>query len=586
MVPALGAAVLVAVSTALLLAPKAQPGPAPPLTECHQPLAMNILVSPDLEQTVTPLAATYQRAQHDGAGCPRYAMTVYPAPPGNVRQAFRQQWTWLPDDTTSQYFQPTRDVGPQPAIWIPGSSAEAWLVGGDPKAGGSGSGTAPVPSPPAGKGLQISVGDPLAWTRPVVAVPQALADRLPGGPSNHDAGSWRWSALLPALRQAGADLVRPNPTSTSIGLLHTMALYSALDNAGDQIRRLENSLNATIQQDNYRADDDAEMLCRYADIAQRSTHTALLVADRSLTRYLSSSGGCSSKPAPLVRLVLDGVPAMDHPFVTVSEPGHMQAPRLAAAADFERWMRSDADAQDQLRAATGGYPGDVAQADQTRKTMDTYQRQRARGRVLIALETSNSMAEPTGDNNEGSPLDASKSAIEQAMTLLGTDDEVGLLVFNARAAGRPTITTPISLGRLNDKVGGQSRRSQLIAMSGTRADAEADRSPLYEVIDRGLSDLARHRSGPDADVSALVVITYGRRLSGETFTALQSRLGSLQDTAGAVPVHVLAFHGNACKDLAAALAETVGGSCLVTTPGRIASDLRTRLAGLWKGAAT
>jgi hypothetical protein len=257
----------------------------------------------------------------------------------------------------------------------------------------------------------------------------------------------------------------------------------------------------------------------------------------------------------------------------------VQARRHDANADFEHWLHTDPTATDALRKATGAATGSVPDRTDTTRAWTEYLQERASGRVLIAVDNSEPMAESVPGRNEGSPLEGSVAAVRQALTLLGSADQVGVLTFAGRDGHDPRITSLVDLGGLD-----ANRRGRLADLK-ISADLAAGQSPLYQVVDQGLHQLAARRPATATDVSALVVITAGNDLnSGESLVRLQDRLLELPISSGEIPVYVLSFTQAACTDLNKVLADTVGGACTLTQPDSVVGDLRKRLAGLWKGA--
>ena len=523
----------------------------PPAAECGQPLVLVEAVAPDIEPTISGLASRFQDSHRDPTGCPRYSMLVYQATLGDMVRALHQQWSPDSNDRLAEgYFQPTRDVGPEPDGWIPGSSAEAWLAGANDAEA--------IP--------RLRLGKPLGWTEPVVAIPDELLAQLPPGTADRP---WSWGELRPVLRDHTIGLVRPNPATSTAGLLHTMALYSGMDPASGDIRQLEQEISGNVGQGGYPAGGEVELLCHQPSQQQR---VAFLVSAQTLHQYRGRA--CSSRAYQ--QLSLSRVPGLDHPYVALSWPGRLEQQRRTAGDDFEHWLRTDLAAVNALHDATGARPGMIADRTATNQVWAEYQSARANGRVLIAVDRSAPMAESGLHSNVGSPLEAATVAVRQSLTLLGTADKVGVWTF----AGRPngfTITKLIALGPLT-----ADKRAKLADLE-ISADSGADRSPLYQVVDEGLQELTETRPSSAADVSALIVIVDGSNLnSGEKLVSLQDRLPD----AGNIPVYVLAIRASACYDLSRDLAKTVGGACTTTQPDSLIDDLHTRLAGLWKGASS
>jgi hypothetical protein len=573
-----GAVIVAAVSGAVitLVAHRADGSHQPaPRAACPHPLVVNVLASADLEQTVEDSARRFEQHRRTVDGCPIYTMMVYSNSPEIVARAW-QQWRRRPEDPSPATFQQTG--GPAPTIWIPGSSPEAWLAGGQPATPGRAAQQPPL----AGSVPALWVRKPLAWTQPVVAVSPEISAQL--GLADNSSGGWSWSDLLPKLVGAHVALVRARPTLSSGGLVHTLGLYQSLDD--ETALGLEKGISArTTGEGAYPATDEADILCRYQPADKKKV--ALLVDTQSLTRYQNGSGNCSSnsQPAELVSVPLAHVPGLDHPFVTVQWPGRLQARRLAASDDFENWLRSDLPARLGASAAgpqppTPDHDLPVPTQTETTKAMDRYRKFATPGRVLIGLESSALMAEQDPTFHVGSQLDVAKLAVERSMGLLGGEDQVGLLTFQAQTGRRPEITDVVPLdvrpGRTSTAVDQLTTKLRTIT-----ADPDADSSPLYDAIDHGVHDVVgNHRDS--GQIAAVVVITDGRRQqAGENLTTLQRKLLPLGQS---VPVYVLTFHGGICSALGSTLSDT-GGSCQQTTSGSVGRDLRQRLASLWKGTA-
>ncbi|MFI1566935.1 substrate-binding domain-containing protein [Streptomyces sp. NPDC020490] len=397
-------------------------------SSCAPPLELRVLTDPDLEATVTAAAAAYlmSDANTDGDGCRRSGVTVYSAGSADAINALRRQteaWREPPDEDTN----PQRDVGPQPDVWIPASSADVARVT-------KGQDTDTM-------ARLKSDTEPLAYSPIVLAVPKKMA-------ATEDQRRVRptLSQLLHDLSERSADVEvrRPDPEFTDAALLATTGLYGT----GADPARAERQ----VAQPGPPSRTAADLLCALPEDITVDQRTAALVPE-----FLMKTGlDCDrTRRTPRMAEYPGDVPGIEPTFVRVRWKGadRDEEARGQAVGRFRDWLAGPGGravfARDGFRAADGDRdlldpdhmdrgvlraPSPLTEASGQR-AMDTaltrYRGAHGPGRVLFLLDSSWSMTDQWKGASGGRGL------LKQSLGGLGDLDEYGVWSVAGTMDGHP-----------------------------------------------------------------------------------------------------------------------------------------------------
>ncbi|MEU4427294.1 VWA domain-containing protein [Actinoplanes sp. NPDC024001] len=530
---------------------------------CPQALELRILASPEGAQLTREVARAYARATAaDNDGCPAVYPYVYAATTSAVSGALARQWA----DARKE--RPLEQLGPRPDVWLPDSMLDVRQVQ-DIAVKGT------LPSP-----LErvTSIGSSpivLAGTD-VTAVPESDADTLPK----------MVSALLDRRRPAPA-LSAADPQSSTAGLL--AADVYLRDAAGEMVepevahkraRIVFNSTSAGI--------NEVSLLCAY--LREGKVPAAVLTSQRTWQRFVEGKAlggaGCTA-PIPPPRdlpepVVVKSAPALDHPLVQFT---WTSARHRRAVDRFREWLRSaDADSflhesgLDEPHPACSELDRNACLPQEPRKTMTVYEQAKRPGRVLLAVDTSGSMAEPTGTART-TRFTVAAQGVGEALGQLGANDEFGLWAF------------PVPRGRPSNELVGvaagspQHRRAVVDALGTVEPDGG---TPLYATIVAGMSKLATGTGGDR--IRALVVLTDGEN-SG-TRPGLRQTLAEVRRlTRADVRLYVIATGEARCDDVDGRtgpgplyqLTRAGRGACLTAGPEEIPETMAELFETLWSG---
>ncbi|GGO85225.1 vWA domain-containing protein [Wenjunlia tyrosinilytica] len=510
---------------------------------------------------------------------------------------------------SAKHFIPLNDVGPQPDIWIPDTSAEVALA----REATSGS---PV--------VRLGTGTPVAYSPLVLGLPSRTAVQLPGV-----SVEITWNDLLKAVSGLPDPprLLRPSPTTSGAGLLHTVGRYLAGDGslpdtgadtsggldtvlAPDVVAAIEQKLSAS----GFPSGDSTELLDRVAHRAaarpgRRIENLEALVSEKALVDFNRAAEGapgtgdggdrCSGFRAAesLTAYYLKGVPALDHPFVPVSWTGadEDRVQRSDAVNRFRAWLlgkdgQSQLAAADYRKARTGGVPPladhdsalgcshsgaqpsiPIHAADLTarrlRAVIGAYDKARAPSRVLILLDVSPSM-------REGRKKAEAEAVVARALEVLGPEDTFGVWAYPKSDTQRTGHRELVPLG-----TGVKQAREGLRAVE----KAELGRTTgtaMYEVLTKAL-DTMRHAPGKERTEQAILLVTDGGddREPGDKgqATAAHRFFNRLKDdSAATVPFVVVDVGRPGCG--AYELDIISGSSQCLPAKGDVAKELAGKLA--------
>ncbi|MDG4802401.1 VWA domain-containing protein [Micromonospora sp. WMMD980] len=197
------------------------------------------------------------------------------------------------------------------------------------------------------------------------------------------------------------------------------------------------------------------------------------------------------------------------------------------------------------------------------RALGVYLRAHRPGRVLVALDASGSMREPSEDRRR-SRFDVAVDGVGRALERVGGRDEFGLRTFSTLAANSRSI---VPLGPPGAAVAGGLRA----AVARIRPSGD---TPLHQAIRQGAAQL---RGGSGDPLRALVVVTDGQDTSGRPPPAAAELSG--------VRLYVLAVGDADCAGSPLdRLAQDTGGDCYDTRTDRLDATLDRLFTALWKGA--
>jgi len=288
--------------------------------------------------------------------------------------------------------------------------------------------------------------------------------------------------------------------------------------------------------------------------------------------------GCSTGAVqPGVRIIPSGTAVMDHPLVDFVWNTPTQA---SLVDDLRRWLSGPV-GRDAVQAAglgparpdCSGYDANPCVPADLDPIRDLFTQAQKPGRVLLALDTSGSMAEPA-EQAGATRIAVAVRAVRQALGEVGRTDQFGLWTFPADdgRGHRPLV----DIG-----AGTEQHRTDIVA--ALDAVQPAGGTPLYDTIIAGLTAV----DGPagDVDPRALVVLTDGQdTTSGASAAQAQASVAGLVRATG-VRLYVIATGEASCtgpqglRDLAA----TGLGGCFDARSDQLGDTVAHLFEVLWKG---
>jgi Ca-activated chloride channel homolog len=534
---------------------------------CTKPTELRVLTLPDQVESVQQLADRYtQWTAQENYGCPTANVYVFPGSPKSVRNAIVTHWSG-----TS-----LRDVGPRPDVWFT-ESTEVERV-------------RQAATSVAAVDVPISQDDAIAWSPIVFGVTATDAAALGDNPVGLS-----WSNFFDRATDLGWDIVRPDPVSSSVGTLGAAVLYGNESTADPaRMRSVEQRIGHSLDAGRYPFGDDIDILCRYRHLDP--PHTTAIVSEQALMMFNRGDplgSGCGgrenqrSRNDALLAFYATDSRAIEYRFVRF---GWNSPPQNGEADAFGRWLTStegeralvDAGLRPSGRTA-GHQPNqqygvlpeaivkrDPMTAEALDRVLGLYESAHRRGRVLLALDGSGSMAASAG-RGQDSRLEVAARGIVQALELMGERDEFGLWIFPDGQGGAARELVPI--GPRDDLVGALPRRQATGTVLGQVAPAGS--TPLFRVIVDGVAAV-----GPSGDtrMSALVVLTDGQDTgSGLTSDQVREAVRSMGVRVYAVTVGDLTCSAGALDEIAA----ITGGRCVETDLASIEAELAELFNTLW-----
>ncbi|WP_028799820.1 VWA domain-containing protein [Streptomyces sp. 142MFCol3.1] len=543
----------------------ASAGSGPGQSSCGPPLELRLLTDPDIESTVRTAADVYltSPANTTTDGCRRSGITVYSAGATDAVTGFRDRSDpW--QRPVSDDLDPQRDIGPQPDIWIPASSASVARA---------------QPVEPPRTYLTLESHGPFAYSPMVLAVPQNIAE---DSVDDRTGGSLAVLRKKLVQRQEDADVRRTDPEFTDSALLATVGLYGP---EADGVSRAEGS----VAQPGPPSHTGSDLLCTLPDDRAVDDRTAALVPE-----FLMVSGVGCDRPTRSRRMAEypTDVPALDPTFVRVrwEDADRDRAARDEAVDRFRSWLTRgdshggkpggglDVFGQDGFRAVAGAHdflatpdteagtlahPGALpapAAADAMTTALRRYRNANGPGRVLFLLDSSGSMG-GLWEGPGGAP-----GILKQSLGGLGDRDEYGVWAVASHGDGPSRVLLPFDRHRRSDA-------ERTIDRTAAVQDTETD---PYAALTAALDYMAGR--GKDDDRPQLIVYVTDDEDNNHLTRA---KLDGLVESAGdkGVPVVIAALDSGGCDrgKPDARVSDASGGRCLDTKTDLVAG-LRDEVA--------
>jgi hypothetical protein len=551
---------------------------------CAPPVQLRLLTDSDVRPTLASAVDAYlaSPANHDAHGCRRSGIDVNVPKSTDAVRGFQQSALWRTPPPTGD-FQPQRDIGAQPDIWIPGSSVSVQRA-----AAGTGK-----------RAARLDQLGPLAYTPLVLAVPDSFSS------SPADRTGAPLSGLVSRLQilNKQAVVLRADPEYTDSAQLATVGLYGT--NAGEAsplVPRLLEQQAALLSPPPH---DSHALMCSLAQgDASLAHNAAVLVPEQVMAQFNAPTGehtpGCDTATLGVRYPEYPAdVGMLDLPFVHVTWDGGDRDAQVrdVAVAAFHDWLTGP-DGQRVFTSA--GYRGLSAQpgtpalppldswltgagaardpkpvrydvsADAVTKALVSYRTARGPGQVLFLLDSSSSMSQ---DSKVWSGPGRAKDLISQSLDGLGPSDSYGVW---AVAGASPTHKVLVPLGRHQDP---SAARAALAAAQTVNGEANPGAS---------LSDaLAALKGGRTNGQPQLIVYL----TDGEDDVHLRDGiLNSVLNAAGGdgIPVDWVSLVGGSCTPgtdkPGLGLTVRSGGRCLDASSS-LASQLRDEVARVGTGDA-
>ena len=443
-----------------------------------------------------------------------------------------------------------------------------------------------------------------SWSPLVLAVPPGT-DTIP---------ATDWPALLTGYRHAGFDIIRPDFNVSVSGQLSLAATYPRPQKWGladfNVARDIEALLTTGREQAGYPLGDTAALLRRYQSTScTRVSRTALILPEQFALqpgfagRQVRADLGCpdADSPRQLTAVTPTDTPVLNHPFVPLSWADDTDGAAARAAAEFGRWLGTDAGHQ--AIEAAGLHAGDHRSAEVRSPARVTpgldpalvdvidlavaHHTEVARPvELLLAVDTSGSMA---------TRFDLSTAVLGSTAERLSGGDRLGLLTFGGGADGVRLPVPPGPVGTLATTVSDAAKAAMTTrdtVRQRLRRLRPAGGTPLLRALDVGLRTLLNEpsaaqpgsagRTGANgsetsAPIRALVMVTDGRDTVGGPDPAAATD----RARAAGVRVYVVAIGSVDCSlPVLATVTERSGGACLLARDGPETSA-DTLAAAIW-----
>ncbi|MGW1963485.1 VWA domain-containing protein [Streptomyces sp. NPDC001935] len=534
-------------------------------SSCGPPLELRLLTDPDIESTVRRAADAYltSPANTTHGGCRRSGITVYSAGSAQAVAGFHDQSDpW--QRPVSDDLDPQRDIGPQPDIWIPASSASVARA---------------QPVEPPRKYLALEPGSPFAYSPMVLSVPQNIAE---ASVIDRTGNSLTTLRELLTRRRKGADVRRPDPEYTDSALLATIGLYGTGTSGVSEAE-------ASVAQSGPPSLTGSDLLCTLPDDSRTDSRTAALVPE-----FLMVSGVDCDRTTRSRRMAEypTDVPALNPTFVRVrwQDADRDRAARDEAVRRFQVWLTRgggttgkpagglDVFGEDGFRTVSGAHdflttpetdtgtlahPGRLpgpADADTMASALRNYRNANGPGQVLFLLDSSGSMG-ALWEGPGGAP-----GILKQSLAGLGDQDEYG--VWSVASGGGRTSGVLLPFGRHR-----RADAEKTIDEKAAVRDAESDPDGAL----RAALEFMAGRGKDDEHPQLIVYVTDDEDNNHFTGKGLDVLSEAVKRTG--IPVLMAALDSSGCDrgKPDARISEASGGRCL-DTKGDLVAGLRDEVA--------
>ncbi|THV23593.1 VWA domain-containing protein [Glycomyces paridis] len=549
------------------------------LVDCDDPVELSVLLPVDGSAGFQEAIAAFNDRYTDDHRCRKANVTAYSASWPEVERAMGLGWEPVAEGAEGD-FQPLRDVGIRPHLWIAESQTQVDLAA----------------AALDGSEVKYEVfapddAEPVGVTPLVLAVPDTVLD---GGFNEGEPVAKRsLPELVTELGDVyGTPVLRSDPAVTHSGLLFLRALYGQDADPGGEGARLENRLaDAAAATGIALSPSDTELLCDLVTAQGPNPTAAVLTTEAALARYNTGNSlgdECALTDSPrsgLVPVYGTGLGALDYQAVSLDWKDDAWAGRRAAVADDlrtwlagedSRWSPTDMGVRDG-RYEGGGLAGDVgfeksfpAEADpisagEFRDLREVYGENRVPTDVLLAIDRSATMDEAGGGGESRFELAAEGAAA--ALGYLGAEDRVGLWTFPADGADSHVEVLAMSADPGDD------------AADGLFDTAVSHGVDLHQTVVDGIAELESAHEGNR--LSAMVVLTDGADLdtSATTVAEVHERLADSQ-----VSLYLIAVGEASCRS--ATFDELAGDArvtCLEAEEEQITMTFDNLFNQLWGG---
>ncbi|WP_150250850.1 trypsin-like peptidase domain-containing protein [Nocardiopsis deserti] len=510
-----------------------------PDTACAPPAEITVLTTPDQHSVVQRAAEDFavHQGEQDADGCVPVRVSVTTAGgSARTRELLREGWSDL-------------RAGPRPHVWLPDSSADIALLGGDP-------GDAPE--------LELGEEPATRLTPVVLGLPESVSE-IPAC-SGTDPSGVRSNLVVctAAAAEAGLLLARPSPEASVSALIQTEALYSTYGDGGAEEIQIAEARATSAGLD---AEGNLGLLCALRGGDADPAAVGVFSTEYAVNAYNNGGqlgpgcGPTGEEPdVPLVPVYFSETPGLDHPFVRLDWGGDDGVEREVAA--FEDWMRRPraAGAFHGYRTLEGDMIGGEAERssmevrhldsdrddEEWRERLESGLRQQERSRapveVLLVVDRSDSMS---GPGTGGTRLATAQELARTAVGLLGEQDTVGVWAFPEGGPGND-VTGQERV--LPPEPGMDARREELAREEIDALAAEFPATPLADAIRDGAEELGSCADRPgEPGACALVVLTDGVALPEPRGGARADDVAAvLEGLDERVRVHVVSVGNEGC----------------------------------------
>ncbi|WP_168801659.1 vWA domain-containing protein [Glycomyces buryatensis] len=465
--------------------------------DCQDPIELTVLVPEDGAYGFEQAIADFNGSDTTGSDCRRANITTYSAPWPQVWKAFEAGWAPVDSDEGPADFDPLRDVGPEPDLWVAESQTQVELAGQAMVAAGG------------DRVIEPDSSRPLGWTPLVMAVP---------GPVFESEYEDEQRSVLPLgdlARELRDELgmLRSDPTVSYTALTALRSLYDErATTSGTEVEKL---LASSVAQTGLAIPgSDTDLMC---DMALREPEAALITTERALSSYNRGEPLGANCPledtgrAALSPVYLQGAGGLDYQAVRPGwgDPG--EAERAEVADALSTWLAGDETSPLEAFGIRGNehnggvLGGDIEfdlefeddteplATDEPDALLEQYGDNRVPTNVLLAIDHSQSM--DVVDGQERSRFDLAVEGVRTALGRLDPKDRAGMWTFPAEGGDTYVEVLGIAEGRSPDDADLLYERPAVTGIDLNRT--------IVDGVD------AVEAASEEDDVKAMVVLTDG-----------------------------------------------------------------------------